>query len=652
MLYHHLIRDFFYNVPTAKNTNNTFNRSTLLQSRPTGIPRLQPYTYASPSKHQIARQLVTQHLQEKMNHIFNDMGKKMSLDELLHSSMANVWEIAVSNELGRLAQGINNIKGNDVIDFIYKHEVPKNKIVTYARMVCDYRPLKDEKYRLRLTVGGDRLYYEDDAASPAASLLETKILLNSTISQSAKGCRFMTLDIKDFFLKTAMTEYEYMCIHNKYFIGAIREKYNINNIMAADGFVYCKIKKGMYGLKQAARLAYDDLKQHLLKYGYSPDPIAHNIWSHTSRKTKFCLCVDDFGVQYFSERDAQHLISALRDKYDITVDKKGTHFCGLNLAWNYTHGYVDISMKDYVKKTLNKLNYKCTTSRQLAPHKWTIPTYTKDRQFPQPQDTSALIDKKGIKYVQRTIGSFLYYGRAVDNTILTALNDISLSQAKPTENTIKKIQMLLDYLNTYPNARIRYYASDMQLHIDSDAAYLIAPKAKSRISGFYYLSDTPKQIGIQPKLNGPIHVECRLLQHVVTSASEAETAALFYNAQTALYLQNILQALGHKQNVIPLKTDNATAAAFVTDTLKHKRSKSWDVRYHWLSEQQKKGIFRTFWDKGKHNLADYHSKHHPPSHHQNMRKYYILKNFLINMTKKWSHQNNKVRKCLHARVCS
>ena len=77
------------------------------------------------------------------------------------------------------------------------------------------------------------------------------------------------------------------------------------------------------------------------------------------------------------------------------------------------------------------------------------------------------------------MGSFLYFARAVDNTILPAINDIAAQQAKPTENTLKKIQMLMDYVNTYPNPKIHFYASDMILHVDSDAAYLVGPKAKS-----------------------------------------------------------------------------------------------------------------------------------------------------------------------------
>ncbi len=51
-------------------------------------------------------------------------------------------------------------------------------------------------------------------------------------------------------------------------------------------------------------------------------------------------------------------------------------------------------------------------------------------------------------------------------------------------------------------------------------------------------------------------------------------------------IKQILHALGHPQYATPVKTDNATAAAFVNDLLKQKRSKAWDVRFHWLSEQQ------------------------------------------------------------------
>ena len=105
-----------------------------------------------------------------------------------------------------------------------------------------------------------------------------------------------------------------------------------------------------------------------------------------------------------------------------------------------------------------------------------------------PPDTSKKLNDKETKHIQRIVESFLYYARAVDPTILPALNEISYSQASPTKLTTKKCNQLLDYLHTHPNATLRYYKSDMCLTIDSDAAYLVAPGAKSRIAGYYFMS--------------------------------------------------------------------------------------------------------------------------------------------------------------------
>ena len=75
----------------------------------------------------------------------------------------------------------------------------------------------------------------------------------------------------------------------------------------------------------------------------------------------------------------------------------------------------------------------------------------------------------------------------------------------------------------------------MILHVDSDAAYLVAPKARSRVAGFFYCGDkymtntTPCS-----KLNGPVHIECKTLKHVVASAAEAEIGGLFHNCQKAI----------------------------------------------------------------------------------------------------------------------
>jgi len=79
--------------------------------------------------------------------------------------------------------------------------------------------------------------------------------------------------------------------------------------------------------------------------------------------------------------------------------------------------------------------------------------------------------------VQSIIGTFLYYGCAVDPTILPALNELSTQQAAQMKRTLEHMSMLMEYLHTYPNAVFGYLAGTMQLAVDSDVAYLVMPAA-------------------------------------------------------------------------------------------------------------------------------------------------------------------------------
>ena len=196
------------------------------------------------------------------------------------------------------------------------------------------------------------------------------------------------------------------------------------------------------------------------------------------------------------------------------------------------------------------------------------------------------------------------------------------SRPVPHKKTQEKAQRLMDYVYTYPNTFIRYYASDMVLHIDSDAAYLVAPKARSRVAGYFHLSNHPNNKS-KNTLNGAVHVECKTLRHVVSSAAEAETAGVFHNAQRAIPIRVVLQALDHPQPPTPIKTDNSTANGFIHDNIHQKRSKSWDMRYYWLRDRMTQLQFTFFWDKGSNNEADYFTKHFPASYHRIKRSRYI-----------------------------
>ena len=84
----------------------------------------------------------------------------------------------------------------------------------------------------------------------------------------------------------------------------------------------------------------------------------------------------------------------------------------------------------------------------------------------------------------------------------------------------------------------------------------------------------------------------------------------FYNGQTTATICGILNCMGHPQKPTKIKTNNSTVNSFVHATTHMKRSKTWDMRYHWLREKITKKMLDIYWDKGSNNHADYFTKHY------------------------------------------
>ena len=142
---------------------------------------------------------------------------------------------------------------------------------------------------------------------------------------------------------------------------------------------------------------------------------------------------------------------------------------------------------------------------------------------------------------------------------------------------------------------------------------------------YYHISHDPK-LKPNPPLNGSIHIECKTLLHVVSSAAEAEAGGIFHNAHVGVPIRTLLTALHHPQPPTPIKTDNSTAGGFIYNNIYQKHSKSWDMKDYWVRDRLAKFQFRFFWDKGINNHVDYTTKLHPTKHHRSMRPRYIQDN--------------------------
>ena len=265
----------------------------------------------------------------------------------------------------------------------------------------------------------------------------------------------------------------------------------------------------MYGLKQAAILAYETVTKLLTAAGYELISGSTGLWKHNRNNLMFALCVDDFGVKYYRKEDVQHLMQALSKVYKVTSDWTGRNFLGFQLDWHYDEGYLDLSMPGYINDTLSKLQHVPKVFPQYSPHHYQPIVYgvKGSRQYATPPSDSPELNTKETRKIQSAVGSLLYYARAIDCTMLPTLNQIGAEQSRATKATQEKLSRLLDYAATYPEAVVRYHASDMILNIDSDAAYLVLPKARSRLAGYFCLLDKHPATAY----NGAILVECKTI---------------------------------------------------------------------------------------------------------------------------------------------
>eukprot|EP00804_Cyclotella_cryptica_P028768 CCRYP_018720-RA/>CCRYP_018720-RA protein AED:0.37 eAED:0.37 QI:0/0/0/1/0/0.25/4/0/1148 len=524
-----------------------------------------------------------------------------------HPKHKATWDTSYSNELGRLCQGIGH---HPYINTRSYRDIPNQRKgdVTYTRVVCEIRPQQADPYLTRITLGGDRIRYPGDCGTKTGSLETVKLLLNSVLSTPT--ARFASFDISNFYLGTPLDRPEYARIKLSDIPDDFVQEYSLHDF-AHNGYVYFEVSKGVYGLKQAGKLANDLLTQRLEMHGYYQCATTPGLWRHKWRPVLFVLIVDDFGIQYSDRRHAEHLLQALQQHYTVTTDWTGTKFAGIDIKWDYNKRTCRLTMDTYISALLLKYDHPRPRKPQHAPHKHREIIYGAKEQLLPDNDTSPPIDAAGIKRIQGIVGSLLYYARAVDNKLLVALSTISSQQTAATQNTAAAVHQLLDYVATYPNDGITYRASSMILAAHSDASYLTEPGSRSRAGAHIFLSEG------RPcsRHNMPVLTISQIIKYVMASAAEAELAALYITARELIPLRNALEEMGWTQPKTPIQTDNSTATGFVNDTIIQRRIKMIWMRLHWLRCREAQGRFRFYWDRGSANLADYSTKHHPPAYH-------------------------------------
>ena len=552
----------------------------------------------------------------------DDEGQELKLKKCIIGPDKEHWIQADITEYHKL------LKQHEVMRPINFDKIPvkKKPFITYYNQQCKTK-IKEGKthYRVRGTFGGNKQSsYSGITASYQASMTTVKILLNKTISDP--NSKWMTMDITDMYLHTTLPDdqWEYMVININDIPQEIIDSYHLLDFVApGESKVYFEVVKALYGMKQAGYLANKDVVEHLNNNGYTSSMHTPCLFRHHTDDIEFTLVTDDFGVRYGTKEAADKLLKVMNQKYPMTHDWSGKKYAGFDLLFDYETETrrVELSMKGYIHAVLKRFKHVVNPTHNVYSPEFFQPINygSKDSQLVKEKDNSPNLSANDINLLQQITGCFLYYARGVDGTMLLTVDHISREQSHGTQETMKKAIRLLEYAATFPDATLAYFPSDMILMSNVDGSYNSELNAQSRAAAFHHLG----RLNDPTFINGPIECLTTIIPTIVASAAETEYASLFIGGKSLLPLRYTLNDMDCLQPSTVIITDNAAAQGIANNTCKQRRSKSMDMRYHWIRDRVKLQDFKIVWRPGVESIADYLTKTQPVAMVLKMRKFFV-----------------------------
>ena len=275
-------------------------------------------------------------------------------------------------------------------------------------------------------------------------------------------------------------------------------------------------------------------------------------------------------------------------------------------------------MPDYASKVLKRFGHRniqpCDSPMIYEP-----PLYGEKSQRAK-DDTTPLISDTAYKEGQEIVGCGLWSARMIDSPTLTAISSLATELSDRHSSIEPKLDRYLGYLMQYPTSTIRFHASDMNYIAFGDVSHNSVSKGRSRAGGygFYGWYDNPQ------RLNGAVFTMSCILDVVTASAAEGEYGAAYMVARHSVWMRAISRALGHPQQKTTIWCDNTVAVGLSNDTLKIARTKSIDLRFHWLRDRIRQEQFTVQWVKSENNIADFFTKALPVHQHIQRRNQLVI----------------------------
>jgi Reverse transcriptase (RNA-dependent DNA polymerase) len=468
-----------------------------------------------------------------------------SYAEAMQSDNTTEWTDACQYEIDALSK--NNTW--ELVDLPAGRKAVKSKWV--------FKLKSDGRYRARLVAKGftqiPGIDY-DETFSPVARFESLRLLLALA---ALEDWEIHQLDVKSAFLNGVLDEEIYMEQPQGFIIAGKETK-------------VCRLRKAIYGLKQASRAWNQQFHGVLIELGFTRTFSDAGIYVYQQRGGDgplfIILYVDDITILGASLKAVKRLKADLSKRYEITDLGEIESYLGIRITRDRPRKRLEIDQSGYITDVLDRFGMA-----DANPHNTPLPAGAEVHLVKYTEQAS----QSEIKNYQSLIGSLLYVQIGTRPDISFAVSRLAQYAVNPSPQHLRLAQYILSYLVGSVDTRICYDGANGDgLHGYSDSSLGDQTDDRHSTSGYVFLL-----------ANGATSWSSRKQKTVAQNTTEAEYMAMTDAANQAAWYRGLLKELGYSvDNPIPIHGDNKGAIDLALNPVTGRRSKHIDIKHHVIRE--------------------------------------------------------------------
>jgi hypothetical protein len=472
-------------------------------------------------------------------------------EEAVSGPQKKQWETAINDELRSLA--VNNVWE--------LAEAPKGKNIVSCKWVFKLKKLPNgqiDRYKARLVARGFTQQYGVDYSETFAPVVRMESLRILLAIATREDLEIHQMDVITAYLAGELEEEIYMT--PPYGLPGAAQK-------------VCRLKKGLYGLKQSARVWNQRIGKKLNESGMIVTNSDHSVWVSQKNDLILALYVDDIVLFARDMQAIQWMKGILNASFSMKDLGPISTVLGIRIRRDRVRKTLWADQSHYVKDILKEFQYEDCKPLQVP---------TDGYEYFQPVGVNDTTCESPARY-QRALGELNWLVRGTRTDLAFVVHKLSQHCHKPCERHWKGIQQVFRYLQGSQAVTLRYAGDNKELLGYSDTDYASDASDRKSTMGYVFIL-----------CGAAITWASRKQQTISTSTTEAEYVGLCNAAKEAVWIRNFLRDVGRSEyaggtHATRILGDNQGALRLVANPEFHSRSKHIDVQHHYVRELLENG---------------------------------------------------------------